>query len=110
MASTTAASHFNKYHYSDASKKFHMTCNYCCKELIDSKNTNCKVSHLRSCRPDLILNLKNKIKSIVVKQPINVHFCTPSKVNILLYHIIKIKAHLYCCDRILVLHQIKICI
>ncbi len=50
-----AADHFVNLRYDDNKKKFTMQCKHCLKVLIDGKNTTCRVSHLRSCRPNLPL-------------------------------------------------------
>ena len=49
---THVSSHYKNFRYSNVTEKYHMTCKYCNKELIDSKNTNGKVSQLFSCRLD----------------------------------------------------------
>jgi len=57
-----ASSHFTKLHYDDEKKKNFMTCKHCLKKLVDSGNSTCMVSHLRSCRPDI--PLINKVKGL----------------------------------------------
>ncbi len=59
---TKASSHFINLRYDDAKKKHTMQCKHCMKILIDCKNTTCRVSHLRSCQPNIPLT--NKITSI----------------------------------------------
>ncbi len=76
-----ASYHFKNYRYSKETKKNYMTCIYCRKELIDSKNTNCKVSHLFSFHKEKHALLRNVIKSFPTKQPLIVEFSdTPKKV------------------------------
>ena len=71
---TTASAHFKNYNYSDLTKKHYMTCIYCNKVLIDSKNSTCKVSHLFSCRPDKAMLLRNKLKNFTQKPAIQIKF------------------------------------
>ncbi len=65
-----ASYHFKNYRYSTETKKYYMTCIYCRKELIDSKNTNCKVSHLFCCYKEKHALLTNVIKSFPTKRPL----------------------------------------
>jgi hypothetical protein len=65
---SNASAHFKNFVYSNITKKCHMTCIYCNKVLIDSKNSTCKVSHLYSCRPDKAMQLKNKSKYLTAKK------------------------------------------
>ena len=63
-----------------------MTCKYCHKELIDSKNSNCKVSHLRSCRPEQAAKLANKINNLPVLSPISIKF-TDSQIKVIIFKV-----------------------
>ena len=61
---THVSSHYKNFRYSNVTEKYHMTCKYCIKELIDSKNTNGKVSYLYSVAA-LIDNI-NKNNSVIL--------------------------------------------
>ena len=52
--STKASSHFIDSGIENGKRQ--MTCKYCKKKLINSGNSNCMVSHLKSCRPDIRVN------------------------------------------------------
>lgn len=65
-----ATYHFKNYRKSIATGKYYMTCIYCRKELVDSKNSNCKVSHLYSCRPDKCALLSNNIQNFPTREPV----------------------------------------
>ena len=83
MNESKASYHFHKYRYSNEDKKYHMTCKYCNVEIIDCKNSNCKVSHLRKCRPDKAALLRNKIAALPVNRTlIEVEFNSPNKVKV----------------------------
>lgn len=59
---TKAAAHFKDRHFDDKVKKSYMTCKFCLKKLVDCGNTTGMVSHLKSCRPNLLLS--NQVKSL----------------------------------------------
>lgn len=55
---TKASSHFNNFRYDNERKKNLMTCKHCLSVLVDSKNSTCFTSHLKSCQPSLPLTNK----------------------------------------------------
>lgn len=54
------SSHFTNLHYDNEKKKNLMTCKHCLKKSVDSGNSTCMVSYLRSCWPNI--PLINKFK------------------------------------------------
>ncbi len=61
---TKASSHFKNFRYDNERKKNLMTCKHCLSVLVDSKNSTCFTSHLKSCQPSLPLT--NKVKGVQV--------------------------------------------
>ncbi len=79
---TSASFHFKNYKFCAVKNKHFMTCKYCSKELVDSKNTTCKVSHLARCRPEKHALLTNSLKNFPKQmKTIEIEICnTPIKV------------------------------
>ena len=46
----------------ETGKKYH-TCTKCNKEIVDSGNSNCKISHINFCHPETLSILSNKLKN-----------------------------------------------
>ncbi len=72
-----ASSHFIKHGRDDKTNRRFMTCKHCFKKLVNSGNSNCFVSHLNMCHPDL--EISNKIRSLPRRPfPVQVQFAYSS--------------------------------
>lgn len=67
---TKASKHFKDCRYNHEEERFTMTCVFCLKVLTDNKNSTGRVSHLRSCRPNL--KLTNKVRGQAVTDTIKI--------------------------------------
>ena len=76
-----ASHHFVNNGFDDQTKKRYMTCMHCSKKLINSGNSNCMVSHLSRCRPDLYSAISNKIQSYPKKLPVEITFIKESPIK-----------------------------